>query len=141
MTVGDPAPRQKVTVAEEAQARAYLTGVAAGFAILFEEWIGWGDGTATTAIDTEGARLIFTGDELHAFDAVIPCKNGHRRHRVGVSYPHDLEKARATTAECSAKAVDDPPTTSLRVVQRPSPLWLITQAADTPGNDRRQSAS
>lgn len=145
----DGTPRQVPTAEEEAQARAYLSGIAYGFGILFEHWTGWGDGTAT-ALDGEGTRLIYTGDELHPFDAVIPC-NRHRRHRVGVTWPKQLDKARADTAACSAKAdvqadqVDptDPPTMAiprLRPVVTPSPLWLITRAADTPGSDRQKHA-
>jgi hypothetical protein len=131
---GGNTPKQTPTAAEEAHARAYLSGVAYGFGITFDDWTGWGDGTATTFIDDSGVHLIFTGDELHPFDAVIPC-NGHRRHRVGVTWPHELDKAREVTAECSAKA--DPPTVTLRPVAKPTPLWLITRAADTPGEDRR----
>ncbi|MFD0393418.1 hypothetical protein ACFQ3Z_16430 [Streptomyces nogalater] len=84
------------------RARAYLYGIAYGFGILFDDWTGRGDGTATTT-DAEGATLIYTGDEMHPFDAVIPCTR-HRRHRTGVTWPADLNKARDDTAACSAFA-------------------------------------
>jgi hypothetical protein len=140
----DDGTRQVPTAEEVAQARAYMTGAMHGFGLLLEDWTGLADGTATIT-DDEGTRLIYTGDELHPFDAVLPCKR-HVRHRVGVTWPHELDQARADTAECSAKApaprpVTDPPTTSLRLVKTPAPLWLITRAAETPGEDRQKSAS
>jgi hypothetical protein len=150
----DDGTRQTPTAEDVAQARAYMTGAMHGFGILFEHWTGWNDGTATS-LDGEGTRLIYTGDGApHPFDAVIPCAR-HSRHRVGVTWPHDLEQARTDTAACSAKApagpmpapepapmpAFDPPTVALRTVTTPTPLWLITHAADTPGKDRHQSAS
>ncbi|MFI5814904.1 hypothetical protein ACIA7S_28595 [Streptomyces sp. NPDC051643] len=146
----DPTDRVSVPAAEEAQARAYLTAAAAGFGILFEHWVGWGDGGAIT-VDGQGNRLMFTGDELHPFDAVIPCAR-HRYHRTGVTYPHEFDAAITATAECSKAApprphrVPDPvtgdtPTLRLRRVVKPTPLWLITHAADIPGRDRKRSAS
>lgn len=134
MTTNDPT-KQVPTVAEVAQATAYMAGVAYGFGLLFEEWTGLGDGTATTG-GRDGTRLIYTGDELHPFDAVIPCAR-HTQHRTGVSYPAELDQARTNTAECSAR----PPTPYPRAVEKPTPLWLITRAADTPGSDRTQSAA
>jgi hypothetical protein len=140
----DDSTRQVPTAEEVAQARAYMTGAMHGFGLYLEDWTGWADGTATTT-DREGTRLIYTSDELHPFDAVIPCKR-HVRHRVGVTWPQELDQARTDTAACSAKApapqpVTDPPTTPLRLAKTPTPLWLITKAAETPGEDRQQSAS
>jgi hypothetical protein len=141
-------PKKVPTSEEVGQARAYLAGVAHGFGLLIGDWIGVGDGTALTT-DAEGTTLLYTGDELHPFDAVIPC-NVHRRHRVGVTWPAQLDKVRASVAECSAHAAppapaappaDDPPTTTLRVVPTPTPLWLITAAAETPGTDRQRHAA
>jgi len=147
MTADTPKPRP--TPAEEAQARAYMYGVIYGFGILIEEWFGWPNGTASHS-DGEGNRLIYTGDELHLFDAVIPCRV-HGKHRVGVTYAHDFAKARADTAACSAKApappkpAGDTPTMqinapTLKPPVKPTPLWLITRAADTPGKDRQKPA-
>ncbi|MDX3125336.1 hypothetical protein [Streptomyces scabiei] len=141
--IGDDTPKPTPTPEEEGQARAYLAGIAYGFGIAFEQWIGCADGTATTTpeADADGDRLIYTGDELHPFDAVIPCAR-HKRHRVGVTWPQELEKARADTARCSV--VDDPPTLPIRrprLAVTPSPLWLITRAASTPGEDRQNPAS
>lgn len=147
----DDTPRQVPTDAEVAQATAYMTAAARGFGILFEHWTGWGDGTATT-VDGEGNRLIYTADELHVFDAVIPCAR-HGRHRVGVTYPHEFDKAIADTHACSSNApqspkpvsdpptMSDPPTVTLRPVRTPTPLWLITRAAETPGRDRQGPAA
>ncbi|NUR01293.1 MAG: hypothetical protein HOY79_33655 [Streptomyces sp.] len=145
----DTAPKQQPTAAEEAQARAYLAGIAYGFGVLMEDWFGWQDGTATTS-DKHGNRLIYTGDDPHPFDAVIPC-NRHRRHRVGVTYAHDLTKALADTALCSAKAPvspkpqADPPTVLLRAVTprpavTPTPLHQVSRLADIPGRDRQKPA-
>ncbi|MFD0035922.1 hypothetical protein ACFVJK_48930 [Streptomyces sp. NPDC127172] len=156
MTAADGGTRQTPTAEDVAQATAYMTGAMYGFGILFEHWTGWHDGTATS-LDGEGTRLIYTGGEAHPFDAVIPCAR-HTRHRVGVTWPHELDQARTDTAACSAKApapepapapstapapvaAADPPTVALRPVTTPTPLWLITHAADTPGKDRHQSAS
>ncbi|MEE1838144.1 hypothetical protein [Streptomyces sp. SP17KL33] len=141
--IGDGTPKPPPTAEEEGQARAYLAGVAYGFGVPFEQWIGCADGTATTSADADddGVRLVYTGDELHPFDAVIPCAR-HRQHRVGVTWPQELEKARADTARCSA--MDDPPTlpiTRPRLAVTPTPLWLITRAAETPGEDRQNPAS
>ncbi|MEW2302048.1 hypothetical protein AB0958_19080 [Streptomyces sp. NPDC006655] len=145
--------RQIPTNAEVGQAWAYVQGIASGFGIVMDDWIGCDDGTAKFT-DDEGTTLLFTGDEMHKFDAIIPC-NVHRRHRYGVSTPAQLDEVRAATAECSAAApaprpapVADTPTMTLRIVEDPAaaapeapdppaPLWLITRAADTPGRDRR----
>lgn len=141
----DDTPRDAPTDAEVAQATAYMQGVARGFGILFQHWTGWGDGTATT-VDGDGNRLIYTGDELHLFDAVIPCAR-HGRHRIGVSYYRQFAQAIADTHACSVKAppkpkpTADPPTVCLRRVGRPTPIWVITKAAETPGNDRQKPAA
>jgi hypothetical protein len=161
----DDTAKQVPTMEEVGQARAYLAGVAHGFGLLMEDWIGIGDGTALTT-DEEKTTLLYTGDELHPFDALIPC-NVHRRHRVGVTWPAQLDKVRASFAECSANAPApadttpaetdapaetvevaemsdhpaDPPTVTLRPVSQPSPLWLITAAAETPGTDRQRPAA
>jgi len=150
--------RQIPTNAEVGQAWAYFQGVVSGFAIVLDDWIGIGNGTAKYT-DAEGTTLLYTGDELHKFDAIIPCAV-HRMHRYGVSTPEQLDEVRAVTAECSAKApaptpppAADPPTMLLRVVEDPDapadapgpppvpPFWLITLAADTPGRDRQTSAA
>ncbi|GAA2732106.1 hypothetical protein [Streptomyces nogalater] len=130
-TDGSASERPGPTPAEEGRARAYLYGIAYGFGILFDDWTGRGDGTATTT-DAEGATLIYTGDEMHPFDAVIPCTR-HRRHRTGVTWPADLNKARDDTAACSAFARATVPP----VIRRPAPLWLITRA----GADRHKTTS
>lgn len=150
----DNTPTQVPTNAEVGHASAYLSGVAYGFGLLFDDWTGLGDGTATMT-DAQGTTLIYTGDELHPFDAVIPCAR-HTRHRLGVTSPAELDQARADTAACSAKApapmpapapapdgppAFDPPTVAIRPVTTPTPLWLITRAAEEPGRDRHQSAS
>jgi hypothetical protein len=163
----DDGTRKVPTAEEVAQARAYMTGAMYGFGLLLEDWTGWADGTATI-LDGQGTRLIYTGDELHPFDAVISCAR-HTRHRVGVSWPHELDQARTDTETCGAKApapaapapaaaapapaapvpapapagppAFDPPTVALHAVTTPTPLWLITRAAETPGKDRHQSAS
>jgi hypothetical protein len=144
VTADDTTPKQVPTPAEVGHARAYLAGVAHGFGLLWEDWTGIGDGTATTT-DSEGTTLRYTGDELHPFDAVIPCRR-HGRHRVGVTRPAQLDRARADTAACSSKApapapAPAPPAVTLRAVTKPSPLWLITRAAETPGEDRHRPAS
>ncbi|MGR3875729.1 hypothetical protein ACUXZZ_45170 (plasmid) [Streptomyces graminifolii] len=152
--------RQIPTNAEVGQARAYFQGIVSGFSIVLDDWTGIGDGTAKFT-DAEGTTLLYTGDELHQFDAIIPCAV-HRIHRYGVSTPEQLDEVRATTAECSAKAapapvppppVDDQPTMTIRVVTDPDapavseppltpvPLWLITHAADTPGLDRQTTTA
>lgn len=150
--------RQIPTNAEVGQAYAYIQGIASGFGIIFDDWTGIGDGTAKFT-DGEGTTLLYTGDELHKFDAIIPCAV-HRMHRYGVSTPEQLADVRAATAECSAKApaptpppAADPPTVMLRIVEDPAaptdvtgpppvpPLWLITRAADTPGRDRQKSTA
>jgi hypothetical protein len=150
--------KQVPTMEEVGQARAYLAGVAHGFGLLIEDWHGVGDGTALTT-DDEGTTLLYTGDELHPFDAFIPC-TVHRRHRVGVTWPAQLDRVRAQVAECSAKAPApvpalaetvevaemtdhpaDPPTVTLRPVSTPTPLWLITAAAESPGTDRQRPAA
>lgn len=120
-----------VTPAEEARARAYLHGIAYGFGILSDDWIGFDNGTAKTT-DDEGTTLLYTGDEVHPFDALTPCAR-HGRHRTGVTWPADLDKARDDTAACSAlapAAVPCPP-------RRPTPLYLITRV----GEDRHKTAS
>ncbi|MEU2426972.1 hypothetical protein ABZ619_39170 [Streptomyces sp. NPDC007851] len=146
--------RQMPTNAEVGQAWAYVQAIASGFGIVdIEAWIGQGDGTASYT-DEEGTTLLYTGDEMHKFDAILPC-NVHRRHRYGVSTPEQLDEVRAITAECSATAQEprpapatDTPTVALRTVEdpatvdpeppaTPAPLWLITRAADTPGHDRQ----
>jgi hypothetical protein len=132
---------QPVPTAEEvAQAQAYMAGAMVGFGLLLEDWTGLPDGTATIT-DDEGTLLIYTGGEGHPFDAVIPCAR-HTRHRTGVTWPAELDQARTETAACSAKAPPvDSPTVPLRLAAKPTPLWLITRAAETPGMDRHQSAS
>lgn len=161
MTTDDTA-KPVPTMEEVGQARAYLTGVAYGFGLLIEDWHGVGDGTALTT-DKEGTTLIYTGDELHPFDVLLPC-NVHRRHRVGVTWPAQLDRVRASVAECSAAAPApadttpavpdetvevaeltdhpaDPATVTLRPVGTPTPLWRITAAADEPGTDRQRHAA
>ncbi|RPE39815.1 hypothetical protein EDD90_2833 [Streptomyces sp. Ag109_O5-1] len=139
MTTDITTEQQAPTDEEVAQASAYLAGIAYGFGILIGEWTGQGNGTATTE-DEEGTRLVFTGDEVHPFDAIIPCAR-HGRHRVGVTYAHQLDQARNDTAECSAEAPTPAPAARLRAVPKPTPLWLITSVADTPGRDHHKSAS
>jgi hypothetical protein len=150
--------RQIPTNAEVGQAWAYFQGVVSNFGIVLDDWVGQGDGTAKFT-DDEGTTLLYTNDELHKFDAIIPC-NVHRLHRYGVSTPEQLDEVRAVTAKCSAAApprrpapapVDDAPTMTLRIVEDPAttapapacptPLYLITQAADTPGQDRQNPAA
>lgn len=130
-----PAP---VSADEEAQARAYFAAASNGFFIPLGDWTGWGDGSATTAADAEGTYLIYTpDDELHLFDAVIQCRR-HKTHRIGVTWPHQLNQARAATAACSAKAPAPVPNRPGTV--KPTPLWVITSVADTPGADRQRTA-
>ncbi|MFF1284362.1 hypothetical protein ACFVY4_26920 [Streptomyces sp. NPDC058299] len=133
-----PAP----TPAEVGRARAYLTAAAHGFHILLEDWTGIGNGTATTT-DKQGTTLLYTGDELHPFDALVPCTR-HGRHRVGVTWPAQLDKALADTAACSAQApapAAGPSTGTVRLAQQPSSLWLINRAVESLDEDRQKPAA
>lgn len=134
--------RQTPTPAEEAQARAYLTGIAAGLGIGFDTWTGHPDATASAQLG-DGAALLYTGDELHPFDLLAPCPGSHSRHRAGVTSRADIARVLADTAECDTaeEPPADTPTLRLRPpAQTTTPLWLITQAANTPGLDRRLTA-
>ncbi|MHB9861902.1 hypothetical protein [Streptomyces sp. YIM S03343] len=130
MNATTPAP----TAADEAQARAYLHGVVCGFAITLDDWTGLPDGTATFT-DDEGTTLLFTGAE-QPFDALVYCRH-HRLHRAAVTYPDDLDQVRADTADCTAQAQPVMP----RLAETPTPLWLITRATGTPGQDRHTPRS
>jgi hypothetical protein len=136
----EPAP----TPAEVGRARAYITGVANGFGIQLEEWTGIGDGTARVT-DRHGTTLLFTGDELHPFDALSPGPR-HGRHRIGVTWAAQLVKARADTAACARTPAPttaaDTPASPARPAQKPSPLWLINRAAaQTPDEGQQKPAA
>ncbi|MFG3287338.1 hypothetical protein ACGF3G_00750 [Streptomyces sp. NPDC048179] len=123
MTAGT-IPSSAVTPEQEGKARAYLAGIAYGFGLDINDWVGLDDTTATTT-DAEGTTLIHTGGEAHPFDAVVPCAR-HRQHRVGVTWPADLDKVRDDTAACSALA----PATTPRLTRRAAEIWLITRVGE-----------
>lgn len=144
MTTPHEPTKQVPTWEEVGQARAYMTGVAHGFAFLFEQWTGWPDGTAVTPEAADGTRLIFTGDELYKFDVLIPCTR-HQQHRLGINYPDELTKARQQVSECSASptvtALPPLPRRRPRVTPQPSPLHVVSRFAEALTDDRGQSAS